>query len=231
MDRFEGVRTVDYSKTQSTPSTEFVHADGDNTLAYFNKHVDDSEMSRYPFPDFEESVGSLTDCVRQWVKFFGLFDEIEGFRLYDRHARMNMPAESFGSAVEQCLPVIVSALTCPIGGTVLIEQPEVHLHPRLQHLMGDFLFQVSLTGRQVILETHSDHLVDRVRRRVSERFDQDGNDGVICLFFERENGASKVSEFYFDEFGTSPSWPKGFFDDSEEESLSLLRGFISKLGK
>ena len=71
-----------------------------------------------------------------------------------------------GFGITQILPIIVAALSIPKGDLLLIENPEVHLHPAGQALMGQFLAEVAHSGIQVIVETHSDHILNGIRRAI-----------------------------------------------------------------
>ena len=73
-----------------------------------------------------------------------------------------------GFGLTQCLPIIVAALSADKGDIILIENPELHLHPAGQALMGQFIADVARAGIQVLLETHSDHVLNGVRRAVKE---------------------------------------------------------------
>jgi predicted ATPase len=177
----------------------------------------------------------LLDAIRDWGEELGLFEAIEGsgsnLRLYDDGAQMGLPLSSLGSAVSQCLPVLVTCLLAEPGSTILIEQPEVHLHPRLQQLMGDFLIGISRSGKQLIVETHSDHLIERVRRRIVEDDTDELSKTVRCAFFRRPDGKSSVNCFSFDRFGSVPEWPEGFFDESHNEASTILEGMVRKFEK
>lgn len=73
-----------------------------------------------------------------------------------------------GFGLTQILPIVVAALSASKGYIILIENPEVHLHPAGQALMGQFLADVAVAGVQVIVETHSDHVLNGIRRLVKE---------------------------------------------------------------
>ena len=82
-----------------------------------------------------------------------------------------------GYGLTQVLPIIVAALSSGPKGLLLIENPEVHLHPRGQAAMGEFLAEVATAGAQVIMETHSDHVLNGIRRAVKK-----GLVGRSCCF-------------------------------------------------
>ena len=73
-----------------------------------------------------------------------------------------------GFGIGQALPVLVEGLLTPIGGLFIVQEPEIHLHPDAQLAMADFLIELAKSGRQVIVETHSENILLRVRRRIAE---------------------------------------------------------------
>ena len=121
-----------------------------------------------------------------------------------------------GFGITQVLPIIVAALSATKGSIFLIENPEVHLHPAGQALMGQFLADVSRSGVQVIVETHSDHILNGVRRSVrSERIPAEGV--TIHFFRQRTPEAVQVLSPTLDSSGSIDFWPQGFFDQFDKD--------------
>ena len=121
-----------------------------------------------------------------------------------------------GFGITQVFPIIVAALSIPKGGILMIENPEVHLHPAGQALMGQFLSEVSHSGIQVIVETHSDHVLNGVRRAVkSERLPAE----TVAVHFlrPRSEGSPQVLSPILDSSGGIDIWPKGFFDQFDKD--------------
>ncbi len=125
-----------------------------------------------------------------------------------------------GFGLTQVLPVVVAALSSKSNGLLLIENPEVHLHPAGQASMGRFLAEVSAAGVQVILETHSDHVLNGVRRAV-----KDGKvrpQDVALHFFRSRTGGKEtrlpqVESPSLDADGNVDVWPEGFFDQFDKD--------------
>ena len=125
-----------------------------------------------------------------------------------------------GFGITQVLPIVVAALSARRNDLLLIENPEVHLHPAGQALMGEFLAEIADAGVQVILETHSDHVLNGVRRAVKNKTLPP--DDVALHFFrprqdaERE-GLPQVQSPLIDGEGNIDDWPEGFFDQFDKD--------------
>ena len=122
-----------------------------------------------------------------------------------------------GFGITQVLPIVVAVLSAPKGGLLLIENPEVHLHPAGQALMGRFLAGAAQSGIQVIVETHSDHVLNGIRRAV-----KDGRlpAGKVALHFFRtrsEDSPNALSPT-IDGSGNVDVWPEGFFDQFDKDA-------------
>ncbi|MEE9394283.1 MAG: DUF3696 domain-containing protein [Planctomycetota bacterium] len=121
-----------------------------------------------------------------------------------------------GFGLTQVLPVIVAAMSSTPGDLLLVENPEVHLHPAGQAMMGHFLAEVAAAGTQVILETHSDHVLSGVRRAVKS-----GATPSECVrlhfFRDRTLGGDQVVSPLIDNEGNIDHWPDGFFDQFDKD--------------
>lgn len=125
-----------------------------------------------------------------------------------------------GFGLTQVLPIVVAALSAKEEDLVLIENPEVHLHPAAQGAMGNFLTQVASAGVQVMIETHSDHVLNGIRRAV--RMGVLSNESVALHFFrprkeEKDDGVPQVESPAIDGNGNIDSWPDGFFDQFDTD--------------
>jgi hypothetical protein len=131
-------------------------------------------------------------------------------------------SRAVGYGIGQVLPIVVQSLLAR-NAMILIEQPEVHLHPRLQSAVGDLLIDTVTAQRaQVLVETHSEHLVLRLLRRVREGVLNPEDLAILYLDLD-EQGAAFVRRLEVDEQGELiDGWPGGFFD---ERLAEVLPGF------
>lgn len=128
-----------------------------------------------------------------------------------------------GYGVSQVLPILVDTLTAPKGQTFLLQQPEVHLHPRAQAALGSLLVeQAARRGQTFIVETHSDHLVDRVRMDIRDGRSPLKAKDVVILYFERSAGRATVHPITIDEKGNLVDVPHGYRRFFLEEERRLL---------
>ena len=118
-----------------------------------------------------------------------------------------------GIGVSQVLPVLVLCYYVPEGSTIILEQPELHLTSfRSQAGLADVLIDViENRGLQILLESHSEHLLRRIQRRIAEK--SLSADKTAMYFCDMKNGESKLTPLEIDTFGNISNWPDDFFGD------------------
>ena len=185
----------------------------------------------------------LKKQLQDFGRLTGLFDEFDvkqpfgsqsgPFQIRVRKSGGNLkgPWRNFvdvGYGVSQALPVLVELLEPDAQTTLLLQQPEVHLHPMAQAALGTLFCQVAGTGiprRQLIVETHSDHLINRVRMDVRDEVTDLRPDEVMVLYFERNGLEVKIHQVTFDELGNvdAPASYGKFFMEETHRTLWPLR--------
>lgn len=126
-----------------------------------------------------------------------------------------------GFGLTQVFPIVVAGVCASKGNLLMIENPEVHLHPSGQALMGEFLAQLASVGVQVIVESHSDHLLNGIRRSVKNQ-KLDSNAVSLYFFKQRNENDSQVMEAKLKDDGRIVDWPDGFFDQIDKDTNYLL---------
>lgn len=121
-----------------------------------------------------------------------------------------------GFGLTQVLPIVIAALSAAKEDILLIENPEVHLHPAGQALMGQFLAEVASAGVQVIVETHSDHVLNGIRRFVKSGRIQPEH-VAIHFFRPSSSDMAQVVSPQIDATGNIDTWPDGFFDQFDKD--------------
>jgi len=130
-----------------------------------------------------------------------------------------------GFGLTQVLPIIVAALSSRQGDLLLIENPEMHLHPAGQAQMGRFLAEVTVAGVQVVIESHSDHILNGIRRAV--RDDMISHRDIALHFFRQRDSSlpsqkSQVESPRLDCRDNVDYWPEGFFDQFDRDMEYFL---------
>jgi hypothetical protein len=207
--------------------------------------VFENPSSNYPLPP-DSSVQvingmcAFNDALNAWLKWLGIArtgievttDRHYGFRLtVDRRY-----LRSLGVGVSQVIPVIGVCLLAEAGNLILLEEPELHLNPNIQQKLADFFLAMTESGRQLIVETHSEYLITRLRLRAMQ-------EPSICdkfnfIFTEQEhedwNPLSAKSPYTVyrevkpSKDGELPEWPAGFFDQVTTDVQALLDEMIKR---
>ena len=123
-----------------------------------------------------------------------------------------------GFGVSQVLPALVLLHYAPRDSIVILEQPEIHLHPAVQAAFADVIITTAKTrGIQVIVESHSEHFLYRLLRRIAEGYASPhtavSNEDVALYFCKSRDGVSKTERLRLNMFGAIENWPDDFFGD------------------
>ena len=126
-----------------------------------------------------------------------------------------------GYGITYVFPIIVSLLSAKKGDLLIIDSPEAHLHPRAQSRVGEMIAKFASSGIQIIVETHSDHVLSGIRIAVKDA--EIKPDDVSLLFFSGCTAdGNGVNHTPIDKLGQIKYWPEGFFDQSEKDLYRLL---------
>jgi predicted ATPase len=128
-----------------------------------------------------------------------------------------------GFGYSQILPIILRGLSASQGSILIVEQPELHLNPALQVRLAEFFVSMAKAGKQILIETHSEHIVNTVRVLSAE--DESGQLAKITqiTFIDAEDGYPMVHELSIQPDGTVPDWPPSFFGEATTLVGRLLR--------
>ncbi len=135
-----------------------------------------------------------------------------------------------GFGVSQVLPVITLLFSIPEGSIVLIEQPELHLHPCAQAHLADLLLHVAETRNlQLIIESHSEHLLARLQRRIAEAEQPFATPEHIKMYFcKMTEGGSMLEPVNVDKYGQIANWPDDFFGDISGDIEAMSRAGLKR---
>ena len=132
-------------------------------------------------------------------------------------------APNMGFGVSYSLPIILAGLFAPEGGLLLIENPEAHLHPAGQSRIGTFLAVLAASGVQVVVETHSDHILHGMRRAIGEQRIIGADQAVVHFFDVNADGRPEPRPLRFTSTGSLSNWPRSFFDQYQIDVAALSR--------
>ncbi|WRH68982.1 MAG: DUF3696 domain-containing protein [Planktothrix sp. GU0601_MAG3] len=188
-----------------------------------------------PTPETQEKPLSI--AVLDWLKYMGIANDVKtsdkGVLGYELKVAISETQSlhdltHVGVGVSQVLPILVQSLLAERGSTLIFEQPELHLHPKVQTRLADFFISMTMLNKQCIVETHSEYLINRLRYlSVSSQDNQISND-VIIYFVEKQGEKSFYRPVKINEFGVIEDWPKGFFDESEKNSRAIIKAAMEK---
>jgi predicted ATPase len=141
-----------------------------------------------------------------------------------------------GFGVSQVLPVIVESFYVPRRSIVIFEQPEVHLHPRVQADLAD-LFVDAIRARengvardcQFIIESHSEHFLRRLQRRIAE--EELSKEDAALYFVHTEGASASIEELEVDDYGNIKNWPNAFFGDEMADLLARTEAQARRMAK
>ena len=132
-----------------------------------------------------------------------------------------------GFGVSQVLPVLVLCYYVPEGSILILEQPEAHLHPKVQSELADLLIEVVKNRQlQIILESHSEHLILRLMRRIAE--ERISVDDTAFYFCEMNEGVSEIERLNVDDYGNITNWPQNFFGDATGDLVEKTKAEMKR---
>lgn len=146
------------------------------------------------------------------------FDFIEGKERTNSYKNVNV-----GFGITYVLPVVVALLSAEAGDIIIIENPEAHIHPAGQRMLGELIARAGAGGVQVFVETHSEHVVNGIR--IAVKYKQIDKDDVAVAFFNKDDTDDYrhvYKRLQINAEGKMSSWPKGFFDEWEKALIDLL---------
>ncbi|MFI9106656.1 DUF3696 domain-containing protein [Streptomyces fildesensis] len=211
-------------------SRGFLGVRGEHTVNYLRHHAGD-EVPEGPLrhPKAAEP-GRLGDQVVAWLGELcpgvnvqtAVIEGTDTVRLsygFGSTGTRRRPT-NVGFGLTYALPIVVACLTARAGGLVLLENPEAHLHPRGQTAMAELAAASAAQGAQLIIETHSDHVLNGARLAVKRSVL--APDQAVVHYFRGNGAGSEVSTPKIDENGLLDQWPHGFFDEIENTLDQLL---------
>jgi len=187
------------------------------------------------FHSTELKVPTLNKQVEYWLDYIipgieisnKLYTEINQVGCYFKRTYSDtelLNPNNIGFGISYVLPIIVSGLIAEKGSMLIVENPEAHLHPAGQSHIGQFLAQMAASGLQVIVETHSEHVINGIKIAILKNIIS--NESVSINFFSMDEKSREpaIEHITMDDKAELSSWPYGFFDQEERDMAEIFRG-------
>ncbi len=214
---------------KSTTIDNYMGLAGEYTAEIIYKTWD----NRIDFYKEESEPFKFSELFDVWVKkLLGSDYRIRSNMTESKHRKYKVTIEEIlpglelnlnqvGIGISQLLPIIVLILTSKKHDILLIENPEVHLHPKLQALFVDLCLFAVENNRKLVVETHSEHVINRLRYKV--KGSPHYLEKVCVLFLDKLEGDIQYTEVHIDKDGKIDFWPENFFDQSYKDLLGLVK--------
>ncbi|MEN8215086.1 MAG: DUF3696 domain-containing protein [Pseudomonadota bacterium] len=193
----------------------------------------------------DQMISPFEAMIADWLKKMGLIESFEIKPIAPKRRdyevlvktlaltdQVNLTEVGFG--ISQVLPVLVQCFYAPVGSTTIIEQPEVHLHPSAQAVLAD-LFIEALSAKddkgsnrniQLIIESHSEHFLRRLQRRIAEQKIRPSDTAIY--FCEMSASGSILKPLEIDDYGNINNWPDKFFGDELGDITAMTEAAIQR---
>ncbi|WP_231714452.1 AAA family ATPase [Desulfonema ishimotonii] len=226
-----------YSWTGTEP--EGVGYDGENTIAALL-----AAKNRKISLGYKKVNKPFEQVIATKLKNMGLIDAFRMQRLSEKRQEYEVNIRTKGSkdwvdlpdvgfGISQVLPVLVQCFYAPHNSIIIMEQPEIHLHPRAQAELADVMIDVIKSREnnadrniQLIIETHSEHFLRRLQRRIAE--DTISAKDISAYFAKVDRTPAKLEPLEIDIFGNIKNWPENFFGDEMDDITGQATAAMKK---
>jgi predicted ATPase len=183
---------------------------------------------------------TLKVALDTWARYLGVANEIKiqeagqsgvSWQVVHMQGHKALPLTAVGVGVSQILPILVMGLLAPDDTLLLVEQPELHLHPSMQARLGDFFMGLAKCGKQCLIETHSENLVSQLRYHIVQAGGQENSDCLVYFVDQDEQGAARFNPIEISPQGNILNWPDGFFDETMLQEDRITAASLKKRAK
>jgi predicted ATPase len=192
---------------------------------YYRCICEQKSIKKYELRDKDKLIDSVNWWLSDFMKLPPIhsINELSGIinqvKVDSLGIKLDLTDVGFG--VSQILPIIVECLRMAEGETIILEQPEIHLHPSLQSKLADFFICMAKSGKNLVVETHSEHFIYRLCLRIAQEESNDTRNLINILFvsYDEENKSSIAKPIEVNKYGEIENWPVGFFDENDSRDL------------
>jgi predicted ATPase len=224
----------DYLWSRSRPVS--VGVKGEDTISAILAMTADGEQRNVAY---RTKLRPFQEIIAYWLEVLGVIHDFrveeiaEGSnrwqaRVVIREGAMQVLLTDVGFGVSQVLPVVTLLQYVPRGSTVILEQPEIHLHPLAQANLADVIINAAThRGVQVVVESHSEHLLLRLQRRIAE--EQISSGDVALYFCDITDRGSVLERLQLDLLGKIENWPMNFMGDAFGEAAAAEKARLRRM--
>lgn len=195
----------------------------------------ENKYKEYVLPNGEFEKMELLEALDEWAAHLNVASQIQvekknsfGFSVsISNTQRRKSDIMNVGIGTSQILPVLITGLLSEEGEYLIFEQPELHLHPYSQSRLADFFVELIRRGRKIIVETHSEYFVLRLRYQILKN--NISADNVVINFFQNKGG-TKISQGEFSAYGNL-QYPEDFRDETQKLLDDLMNAALEKRGQ
>lgn len=195
-----------------------------------NEQIEYFEIGDKDNVNYNKKTNSLSEAVKYWMcEIFGVAEDLYVKKSGDVYQillkiqnSIEVNIKHLGYGISQLLPIVVEGLLMK-KGTLIVEQPKIHLHPKIQSQLFDFLYSLTLQGKNVIVETHSSHFITRMRRRIAESEDKIFENINLTFIEDKIFRTIKLNDF-----GSMDYFPKDFIEKDAEELKAIVEAQMKK---
>ncbi len=240
--RYLGPLRADPQAAQKfSPSSELddVGTKGEFAAAVYDANQNARIRWYNPFSEKVEQ-STLKIALDTWARYLGVAHEIKiqmagqsgvSWQVVHIEGHKALPLTAVGVGISQILPILVMGLLAPNNSLLIVEQPELHLHPSVQARLGDFFMGLAKCGKQCLIETHSENLVSQLRYHIVQAGGLENSDCLIYFVDQDEQGAARFNTIEISPNGNILNWPDGFFDETMLQEDRITAASVKKRAK
>ncbi len=184
--------------------------------------IHDEHIGNLIFNNVTAWMGEITPNVA--INAEVIREAVIGYSSFSFSGSKKYKATNVGFGLSYVLGVVTALVAARSGSVVILENPEAHLHPRGQSHLGRLMALASLAGVQVIVETHSEHIINGARIQVRKGVIEPTSMNIFYVSRDEEVKDSRVEILTLNEMGQLSNWPDGFFDQQANDMKTLITG-------
>lgn len=215
--------------------TRYFGKNGEYAIQYLKLHGEEEVKNKEIIIGNQER-STIANQVREWldmispgvspvinINMSSRTAELQYEYIENREKTNSYKSINVGFGITYVLPVVVALVSAHPGDIILIENPEAHIHPKGQRMLGELMAAAGAGGVQIITETHSDHILNGIRIAVKKKQISTEKTGIFFFYKDiKDEYRHKVKKLALDENGRFDEWPEGFFDEWDNALLELL---------